>query len=1556
MKKQTSIPSPSVSEFIVCSGAQCTCTGNPSLFPELRISTHKKYYANAVDKLIATIEDTQFVDGPSPFKTCKHKKGYDKSCLYQPLGFWKVEANVDFPSIGERDILTETGTLQCIMGGTISIHHHGQVITVEEDHEQQETGTVEEEKTGVDLIEEKTGEASSPQTLRYVSNVDSITLVNLDELHWGALTPENPRALRVGLGEEMIFRASTPLGEDKQYISWSVIQSCGDSSLFEVGKTGQTFHVQTTAESVDYQAHPTTHRAFSWEPTQTGVYLISAARTPKEEAAKTYYGTFYYYIEVVNQAVLTLLELNQPPTSTRVVGDQVKITLHSTIRLSQERVDQLRIKVRVKEGDSHTQTAVVFCSTGKHQFTQVGTVIQAVYTCTNAHTYQVEVWENSKRSLAIPPQYFQVNANAVLSISPQVERIRLGSRITFTADLQNKQTITPTQVKWLIRSPGSKQFQQHFIRHTTVTLDFTVEGTYVIACVYGNFWTGKDKVTQTIQVMANQLEQLTLSPSHASSTSVQKTQKQVYQVYRQAIVTLTLETTLGYQSPTADVYVEAQELHQPNVFQRLLHYVFPEKENQPASIIHANVDGEIRYTLTYVKGPKKQTGFDLSMYYVNPKRQQAIQRDLKELEATESADTLANQPLEAIEIYPIHTQTEGIVLQSNLATLDLQLEEVGLYHLEVLFNNQTYTCEIDCTEGKVNRWEFVNALDQHQPTLSFNEDFAIALEIKGFEDQSATICYWYDSRNRERDLLELFRDTVDFDSQGKGTHVVKSFSDFWKTFARQAPEGKGEEYAIFFTLSEEIGLSNVKRELFEKKEALFGHVFPVDTVNTYAYILKKYRIEAYFNTANHRRLIRPILYKEPIELEVVRILGRYDQDEILPDTLTVTLYENTNQSFLKLEFKDRKATSFSLTFPKGQHTIYHPLDTGDELIYKGNTHKKDKELASTPRVFYLGISYEAKTKGPLYNQNPYTVKKTAVEVLFPKGYERNRANDHLLIQPFQPEIEEGLPRTEAQKRAKENLLRLATYHKDNKLGYLYLHQLKLVEKFVFNQTFKEHSIPIVVERRPKDKKEVVPDSHSDCPRCKAPVTSAQLLQIFPGSDAAILEAIAKAYTDYMTVFEMNTCWNKAHFFSQVFAESGSPLKIRKENLDYSALLLETGNERRKGNTWVKGDTVNQIGGYYTDGNYRSQPVRLNNFFQNKQHSNKYGRKDLNAPNDSGIQAANQRMIADLVYGGRFGNDKNKPGGEGWKFRGRGYIQITFRASYEQANKYTTKLLGVEVLTEEGADKVGTDPQVAMVASMAYWAWRDKKANHYSNLEWNVDEVSKKIGNNVAYAEKEKVFQDKTSKVFQIDTCDFTYFPDYGDGVLEMMKRYAEKGNKYKQDNNRTSLKYKDIVEVDCSEFVCIYLHLLGVTKQVAHVITSGMITEEIFRKNLTSTINEQCTVDFVSGKNPDFEPLPGDIFVWSTSTRGHCGIVYKYNKEKKIVTILEALGESTDMNTHLDNKFPYLNKNDKNRIKELGIDNNHTRVSYYLLKGKALQGHVGWIGYYRPRGYVKKLK
>jgi putative chitinase len=56
-------------------------------------------------------------------------------------------------------------------------------------------------------------------------------------------------------------------------------------------------------------------------------------------------------------------------------------------------------------------------------------------------------------------------------------------------------------------------------------------------------------------------------------------------------------------------------------------------------------------------------------------------------------------------------------------------------------------------------------------------------------------------------------------------------------------------------------------------------------------------------------------------------------------------------------------------------------------------------------------------------------------------------------------------------------------------------------------------------------------------------------------------------------------------------------------------------------------------------------------------------------------ARRQDMIANMVYGGRMGNgDKNS--GDGYKFRGRGFIQLTGKTNYKAYGDY----IGVDLIT------------------------------------------------------------------------------------------------------------------------------------------------------------------------------------------------------------------------------------------------------------------------------------
>jgi putative chitinase len=103
-----------------------------------------------------------------------------------------------------------------------------------------------------------------------------------------------------------------------------------------------------------------------------------------------------------------------------------------------------------------------------------------------------------------------------------------------------------------------------------------------------------------------------------------------------------------------------------------------------------------------------------------------------------------------------------------------------------------------------------------------------------------------------------------------------------------------------------------------------------------------------------------------------------------------------------------------------------------------------------------------------------------------------------------------------------------------------------------------------------------------------------------------------------TKFEINTPLRLAHFLAQAGHESGG-FKALNENLNYGAKGLL--------GTFKK---------YFT-------------------------------PDTAALYERKPEKIANLVYADRMGNG-NKASGDGWKFRGRGYIQLTGKDNYSAFDK------------------------------------------------------------------------------------------------------------------------------------------------------------------------------------------------------------------------------------------------------------------------------------------------
>lgn len=253
--------------------------------------------------------------------------------------------------------------------------------------------------------------------------------------------------------------------------------------------------------------------------------------------------------------------------------------------------------------------------------------------------------------------------------------------------------------------------------------------------------------------------------------------------------------------------------------------------------------------------------------------------------------------------------------------------------------------------------------------------------------------------------------------------------------------------------------------------------------------------------------------------------------------------------------------------------------------------------------------------------------------------------------------------------------------------------------------------------------------------CSSDFTLSQIKKVWPLATnniwmQGIVDELNKEYeVDRITkklyeIFDLNTCLKRAHFFAQAFVESTHDLSgaFNGESLNYSVEALRSG--------------------------YPFSVFKNNKKYY--EYADKIGRKK--DKNNKIIQYANQEEIANIAYDDENRAPKFKLGntysGDGWKFRGRGLMQITGRSNYKEIQEIINKFLPNSGIDLSVGKKVFSAKE-AVFAGLGDWIL--KKANHLAengDTPDVVDSITKKI--NLAtksYEERRKAFL-RTKEIFK----------------------------------------------------------------------------------------------------------------------------------------------------------------------------------------------------------------
>lgn len=189
------------------------------------------------------------------------------------------------------------------------------------------------------------------------------------------------------------------------------------------------------------------------------------------------------------------------------------------------------------------------------------------------------------------------------------------------------------------------------------------------------------------------------------------------------------------------------------------------------------------------------------------------------------------------------------------------------------------------------------------------------------------------------------------------------------------------------------------------------------------------------------------------------------------------------------------------------------------------------------------------------------------------------------------------------------------------------------------------------------------------------MTLEQLELALPHASAERLALYGQPLIEAMQAAGINTPLRCAHFLAQVSHESGD-LSALVENLNYSAEAL-----------------------------YRVWPTQFGGGL-------------------SAHYAHDPERIANRAYAGRMGNGV-ETSGDGWKFRGRGLIQLTGRANYEAFSV----AMSVNVVENPDILLGPNDPGPRLCVATATWFWTAHNLNALADSD-SCEAITRRINGGV----------------------------------------------------------------------------------------------------------------------------------------------------------------------------------------------------------------------------------